>query len=95
MYLEDLDIIQDDDNYELTIDKIFLKTQIYMLKSIKIIIIIFIVFTLIFIIYSMYKLLTMLNGLIRVKFTNYYKCCHINNIDIKIPNYNIKKNDRN
>ena len=42
---------------------------------------------------EMYKLLTMLNGLIRVKFTNYYKCCHINNIDIKIPNYNIKKND--
>ena len=58
MYLEDLDIIQDDENYELTIDKIFLKTQISMLKSIKIIIIIFIVFTLIFIIYSMYKLLT-------------------------------------
>ena len=60
MYLEDLDIIQDDDNYDLTIDKIFLKTQISMLKSIKIIIIIFIVFTLIFIIYSMYKLLTVI-----------------------------------
>ena len=60
MDLEDLDIIQDDDNYDLTIDKIFLKTQISMLKSIKIIIIIFIVFTLIFIIYSMYKLLTVI-----------------------------------
>lgn len=58
MDLDDLDIIQDDDIYELTIDKIFLKTQISMLKSIKIIIIIFIIFTSIFIIYSMYKLST-------------------------------------
>ena len=58
MELDDIDIIQDDDTYELTIDKIFLKTKISMLKSIKIIIIIFIIFTLIFIIYSMYKLLT-------------------------------------
>lgn len=42
---------------------------------------------------EMYKLLIMLNGLIRVKFTSYYKCCRINNIDIQIPNYNIKKYD--
>lgn len=42
---------------------------------------------------EMYKLLAMLNGLIRVKFTNFYKCCSIHNIDIKITNYNIKKDD--
>lgn len=42
---------------------------------------------------EMYKLLTMLNGLIRVKSSNFYKCCCIHNIDIKITNYNIKKND--
>ena len=58
MYIDELDITQDDDNYELTIDKIFLKTKISMLKSIKIIVIICIIFTLIFIIYSLYKLLT-------------------------------------
>ena len=56
MYLDDLDII-DEDNYELTIDKIFLKTKISMLKSIKLLVIFSIIFTLIFIIYSLYKLL--------------------------------------
>ena len=69
MYIEDLDIIkEDDDSYELTIDKIFHKTQISMLKSIKIIVIISIIFTLIFIIYSLYKLLTVV--LFVTKFDN-------------------------
>ena len=61
MYMDELELdeTQDDDSdYILTIDKIFLKTKISMLKSIKIIIIIFIIFTMIFIIYSLFKLLT-------------------------------------
>lgn len=42
---------------------------------------------------EMYKLLIMLNGLIRIKYTSFYKCCSIHNIDIKVPNYNIEKYD--
>ena len=48
---------EDEESHELTIDKIFQLTQIYILKSIKIIIIIFIIFTFIFIIYSIIKLI--------------------------------------
>ena len=70
-YIDELDITQDDDDYVLTIDKIFHKTQISMLKSIKLIIIIFIIFTLIFIIYSIFKLLTIV--LFIGKFNNVIK----------------------
>ena len=59
MHFDDLEIFKDEEDYELTIDKIFHKTKVSTLKSIKIIIIIFIIFTLIFIIYSLYKILTL------------------------------------
>jgi hypothetical protein len=60
--------IKKDEDYGLTIDTIFEKTEISMLKSIKIMIIIFIIFTLIFIIYSIYKILTLV--LFVYKFNN-------------------------
>ena len=68
MHIDDLEIYQNEEDYELTIDKIFHKTKVSTLKSIKIIIIIFIIFTLIFIIYSLYKILTLV--LFIVKFNN-------------------------
>ena len=67
MYIDELEIKKDED-YGLTIDTIFEKTEISMLKSIKIMIIIFIIFTLIFIIYSIYKILTLV--LFVYKFNN-------------------------
>lgn len=42
---------------------------------------------------EMYKLLIMLNGLIRIKYTAFEKCCSIHNIDIQLPDYNIKQYD--
>ena len=71
MHIDDLEIYQNEEDYELTIDKIFHKTKVSTLKSIKIIIIIFIIFTLIFIIYSFYKILTFI--LFIQKFNNIVK----------------------
>jgi hypothetical protein len=42
---------------------------------------------------EMYKLLTIMNGLIRVKFKPFYNSCRIHNIDIKNVNYNINEYD--